>query len=219
MKSGDPVRIRFVNYPLKDLIRDAYSMRDYQVRAPSWMTRDRFDLVATKPAGTSAARERSMLQSLLAERFHLTVHTATQEMPAYVLLLGKAQSKLRLAINPPDVPGCHSFGTLSEYADVLSRLLDRPVIDRTGISGSFYFILHVENPMQQSVASPGLAPPPLPPAAPPPCPGWSPETMPPPAYSIPEAVREQMGLRLQRHGTAQVDVLIVDHADRMPEPN
>jgi hypothetical protein len=168
-KTSNPSRTTWRNFSLKFLIMDASGLADYQVRGPSWLPSERYDIVAVKPPGTKADQARLMMQSLL-----------------------------------PAIPGCKSFGTLAEFAHILSGSLDAPVVDRTRISGSFYFILAYSNNLDTASYEAAGSPPP-PPPAPPPCPGWEAATMPPLASNIFDAVREQMGLRLERRGNGPVN--------------
>jgi uncharacterized protein (TIGR03435 family) len=219
-KKDSPGRIAYENFFLKDLVQEAYGLKDYQVKGPSWLKSERYDIIATKPRGATADQTRLMMQSLLADRFHLATHTEMREMKAYALLPGKNTAKLRPTKDVAETPGCLSFGTLSVFADILARQLDLPVVDQTGIPGTFYFIL-VWSPTlaAQTQNGPGVPPPPAPPAPPPPCPGWSAATMPPVAPTIFDAVKDQMGLKLELRGSTQVSVLVVDHAEKLPEPN
>jgi len=223
IKSGNPVRITYRNYSLKRLIDEAYEVSRYQVEGPPWIERDRYDIVANTPRGATANQTRLMLQSLLAERFHLALHAENRDMPAYVLLPGEDTSKLRPEKDEPETPGCESFGTMSQYADMVSTVLNKPVVNQTGLSGSYYFFLVVNpelRPSAPSDQSPGGAPPPPPPAPPPP-PCFSPKAgkMPAPDPTVFDAVKEQMGLKLERRGNVQVNVLVVNHADRTPGTN
>ena len=74
-----------------DLIRTAYSADsdDKVTGGPAWLEKDRFDVIAKAPADSSAERLKTMLQSLLAERFSLAVHNDTKPIPAYALRVGK----------------------------------------------------------------------------------------------------------------------------------
>ncbi len=161
IKTSNPVRVTYRNYALKKAIMEAYDMARYQVEGPTWIARDRYDIVANRPRGTTEDQTRLMLQSLLAERFHLVLHAEKREIQAYALLPGRDTSKLRPEKNAPDVPGCKSFGTMPEYADMLSLVLDKPVVHQTGLSGAYYFFLVVapDNPRPVlSDQSPGGAP-------------------------------------------------------------
>jgi uncharacterized protein (TIGR03435 family) len=85
------------------LIRNAYNVQEFQViGSPSWAESDRFDIVATMPAGFDPGPPRPgkpsnqslMIQTLLEERFRLAVHTETRDMPVYALVLANADRKL-----------------------------------------------------------------------------------------------------------------------------
>jgi hypothetical protein len=153
----NPIRVTYRNYSLKRLLGQAYGLADYQVQGPAWLAREPYDVTATRPRRTTPEQTRLMMQSLLTERFHLA--------------LQKNTSKLGPAKDATQVPGCHSFGTITEFAELLSHLLDKPVADQTAIAGTYYFILYIV-PTLNRLAQPGqAAPPPPPPAAPTPCPG------------------------------------------------
>jgi uncharacterized protein (TIGR03435 family) len=79
-------------------------------------------------------------------------------------------------------------------ADYLSRKVDRPVVDQTELKGSYDFTLDWarEEAKTSSTDDPGP--------------------------SIFTALQEQLGLRLQPHKLA-VDILVVDHAERVPTEN
>jgi uncharacterized protein (TIGR03435 family) len=94
---GRPGRFRASQATLQELINTAYQLFDYEiVGAPSWATRDRFDIVATMSAGEpfDAARVRRMLRALLAERFKLVAREERREMPVYSLVLARPDRTL-----------------------------------------------------------------------------------------------------------------------------
>jgi uncharacterized protein (TIGR03435 family) len=73
-----------------DLVRFAYGFdADKILGGPSWLEMDRFDVTAKVPTESSPDDQKLMLQSLLAERFHLVVHKDTRPLPAYALIVGK----------------------------------------------------------------------------------------------------------------------------------
>ena len=58
-----------------DLISSAYGVDpDKVLSGPNWLELDRFDILATAPAGASPEALKTMLQALLADRFQLKVH-------------------------------------------------------------------------------------------------------------------------------------------------
>jgi uncharacterized protein (TIGR03435 family) len=94
---GDPGRIDYVNVSLRDLIRQAYDVKDYQVVGPDWLNSARFDVQAKLPPDTPREVRNVMMQNLLAERFGLKVHKDSKEAPIYYLVVGKNGPKLKPA--------------------------------------------------------------------------------------------------------------------------
>jgi len=101
---GDPGRLDYNNVSIKDLMRQAYGVKDYQISGPDWMASTRFDVLAKLPAGTPRSKVPEMLQSMLAERFKLTIHRETKELPMYALVVGKNGSKMKESEIDPDAP-------------------------------------------------------------------------------------------------------------------
>jgi uncharacterized protein (TIGR03435 family) len=95
--SVDAARVDIGSMSLADLIRVAYRMKPYQVLGPDWMGAQRFDISAKMPEGASKDKVPEMLQALLADRFKMTVHHETKELPAYALIVGKGGPKLKEA--------------------------------------------------------------------------------------------------------------------------
>jgi uncharacterized protein (TIGR03435 family) len=96
---------RFVatNVTLKQLIRNAYDVQEFQIAGgPPWMAGDRFDVVAkSESAGRDdpfqlekGGRWQAMLRALLVERFKLEVHTEAKELPIYALVLAHSDGTL-----------------------------------------------------------------------------------------------------------------------------
>ena len=203
--------MKVTNGTLKGLIESAYNVRDFQIAVgPGWLDSDRYDLVAeTAPSDRIASDisdTRRRLQSLLAERFQLIVRRETKELPVYMLAAGKNGSRLmesRASNGPSSSPSgiqreCGRMtGTNASVADLivmLSRQLDRPVIDRTGLSGKYDFQFE-----------------------------WVPDTGPCAATadggsgpSIFTALQERLGLKLDST-KGPVDVILVDRAEKVSE--
>jgi uncharacterized protein (TIGR03435 family) len=80
------------------LIQQAYGIKDFQITGgPSWMGTERYD-VSAKPEGdanVTGEQLRPMIQALLADRFKLTLHKETKEMPIYALVVGKNGPKMQ----------------------------------------------------------------------------------------------------------------------------
>ncbi len=90
---GARVDIGFMS--LSELIAVAYRVKAYQISGPDWMSAERFDIMATLPAGASQDQVPEMLQALLAQRFKLTIHRAARENQVYALVAGKNGPKLK----------------------------------------------------------------------------------------------------------------------------
>jgi uncharacterized protein (TIGR03435 family) len=141
------------NASLSSCIKWAYLVRDYRISGPAWLNEERYDVTATatgitaKAAGPARLNElRRMLRTLLAERFGLQLHREAKELPVYRLVTAKSGPKLHKAepggnTSMQGENGSFVFrGTsMEQLAEDLSGLtqVDRPVLDRTGVSGVF----------------------------------------------------------------------------------
>jgi uncharacterized protein (TIGR03435 family) len=158
---------------LRDYIRIAYRVKEYQVVGPDWLTGTRFEIDAKLPEGSTRDQVPDMLQSLLVDRFGLKFHRGSKEFPVYALVVANGGLKMKeLPTDPEDNnaapvdvavsggPGGVSmnFGRGSSLnfgnnkfegrkmpmfglADSLSRYMDRPVVDMTGLTGRYDFTL------------------------------------------------------------------------------
>ena len=232
------------NISLLDYIRFAYKLTDGQAQilqegGPSWVATKRFDIDA-KAENPEATKDqlRLMIQTLLAERFELVVHTETRQLPVLALVLAKSR-KLgpQLLHHPADDDACSSVVEKSEVGSsgaipavcgglvsvgvpsapshvriggrkvpialIAAHLgemarLARPVVDETGLKGTFDFVLE-----------------------------WGPDALTDstvPAerddlqINVQEALQDQLGLRLER-AKAAVEVVLIDHVDQRPTEN
>jgi len=162
-----------------------------------------------------------MLQSLLADRFNLKVHKETKQLPVYALTVGKNGPKLKpgagemiqrkdgsvvknrtLGITFAREPnGDYSQSrmqmivrnrTVQELVNTLSNLLDRPLLNRTGLEGEFDFTIEYE----RDPDVPGLF-----------------GSVGPAMFT---AFQEQLGLKVEST-KAPVDVLVIDHVEKPSE--
>jgi uncharacterized protein (TIGR03435 family) len=97
----DAARLDLPFISLSDLLPFAFRVKDYQVIAPSWTRESRWTISAKLPDGASVDQAPAMVQSLLAERFKMTVHREKREQPVYELTAGNGESKLKTA-SPDD---------------------------------------------------------------------------------------------------------------------
>lgn len=156
--NAESSRIHYVNVSLRDMIRVAYSVKEFQVTGPDWI-RDRFNIEAKYPAGATEDQVPEMLRSLLRDRFKLQLHSESKEHAVFALVVGKNGPRLKpsevKATEYPDSPnrkpgtpvrgdlqimgsptGMHLRGpaiTLSRLCETLSMFVDQPVVDQTGL--------------------------------------------------------------------------------------
>jgi uncharacterized protein (TIGR03435 family) len=107
IRVGMPGNGRFSinNMPLAELIRFAYELQPFQLTGgPDWINSQRFDVTATTGGQSGAPLVRLMLQSLLAERFNLAVHTETRDMAIYEMIVARGDRRLgeKLRASGPD---------------------------------------------------------------------------------------------------------------------
>jgi uncharacterized protein (TIGR03435 family) len=204
------------NTTLHDLIVFAYGVHARQVTGgPGWLENDRYDLMGKPdvPGSPSVTQLTTMVQKLLEERFQLTFHREKKELSAYAISLAKNGPTLgKSESNGGILPGFSGRGpgsiavrnsTMSEFANFLqSRIVDRPVVDRTGLTDRFDFTLRWTPDQAPGAAGPN-APPPPPDNA----------DAPPDMFT---AFQQQLGLKLEST-KVPVDVMVIDKASKPSE--
>ena len=255
---GDPGRVNYSNVSIKDVIRQAYQVKDYQISGPDWLESQRFDINAKVPDGAPKEQIPQMLQNMLAERFKLSLHREKKELPAYAMVVAKGGPKLKESDPaaqpnfgpdgpPPPPPAAGRGGApqfppgargmlmmrgpghlagkglkMGAFSDMLSRFVDRPIVDETGLAGEYDFQLDWtpepgeggafrfgppggDGPQQHAAgegAPPAGAAPPELAAAPP----------------LQVAIQQQMGLKLDAK-KLPIEILVIDHAEKAPTEN
>jgi uncharacterized protein (TIGR03435 family) len=205
-----------INVDLKSIIQWAYDLPESRiVGGPAWLGSARWDIEAKagdaldvrKNYDPAAAREqkRKMVQSLLAERFGLTVHRETRTLPLYNLVLAKGGAKFldakadgakydrsngRLELRGGD-------NTVAVLAEELAEVLGRVVVDKTGIQGGYKIDL-TWTPDDRAPSAPGAS-------------------VADSGPSIFTALQEQLGLKL-KSTKGPAEVLVIDDA-KLPSAN
>lgn len=203
-------RVYFPATTVCSLVRMAYDVKDYQVVSmPPRMTGTEqsswYEVEARAAAGTmlTVDQARLMLQTMLADRFKLKFHREPRQAPVYALVVAKeghklgipdkacAETRMTFTAGPGTLRSCMPGMAMSRLAFALSRELDRPVVDRTGLTGTYAFSLAwaAREPLTGDDDRPSLF----------------------------TAVQEQLGLRLEP-STDAVDALIIDYVEP-PSPN
>jgi uncharacterized protein (TIGR03435 family) len=205
-----------INTSVSDLIGFAYGLHARQITGgPAWIEAEKYDLNG-KPDGEGQPNDKQwkgMVQKLLADRFKLAFHRDKKELSVFAIVVAKNGPKLtKSAGDPNGLPGLFFRGlgdlparnaTMADFAGVMQRaVLDRPVVDQTGLSGRFDFELKW-TPDETQFAGLGVRVP---------APTEDPAA-PPDLFS---AIQEQLGLKLQST-KAPVEVLVIDHVEKPSE--
>jgi len=96
----DAARAEYWYMSLRDLMALAYQVQANQISGPDWIATQRFDIAAKLPAGATKDQTNQMLQSLLEERFKMTLHRETKDHPVFALVVAKDGPILQES--PPD---------------------------------------------------------------------------------------------------------------------
>jgi len=232
-----PYGLSATNVTLQTLIRDVYRVQASQiVGPPDLLNSDKYDIEARMeksvadelrkldPMQSLPERER-MLQALLADRFKLTVHHETKELPVYALAIAENGPKLQEA-KPGDAnangikgPNGHPGGpgnirmgrgmltgqalSMADFVRALSDQLGRPVLDKTGLTGKYDVTLQwtpddSQLPMFKQTGTPSAPPPAL------------------SGSSFFTVIQEQLGLELESQDSP-VETLVIDHVEKPSE--
>jgi uncharacterized protein (TIGR03435 family) len=211
-----PGHFSTINTTLSDLIGFCYGLQPKQVvGAPAWLETQKFDLDG-KPDGTgqpSVDQWKKMLEKLLADRFQLKFHHEKKELSVYALVVAKNGPKLTKSEAEANATPSLLFrglgtlpvrnATMADFAGVMqSAVLDRPVVDQTGLSGRFDFVL-TWTPDETQFAGLGVRVPPPSDKA----------DAPPDLFT---AIQQQAGLKFEPT-KAPVDVMVIDRVEKPSE--
>ena len=200
-----PGRRRFIaiNETLEEIVMVAYRIRqDHFPGEPGWMAADRWDINAEAERPTSAAERHIMFLNLLKERFKLRTHFETKERPVYVMSVDKTGVKMTPHENGSagdlsiDETGHRKWTAKFVPMDYLTWLLsvhlDRPVIDRTGLKGTYDFTLSFTPELSAGLPDPAA------------------DSSDPGLF---EALQKQLGLKLEAQ-RGLVPILVIDHVEK-----
>jgi uncharacterized protein (TIGR03435 family) len=195
------LRATITDNTLKDLIRIAYQVKDYQISGPPWITVEKYEISAVMPAGSDRSQAPEMLRTLLDQRFHLQLRRETRKVAAYALVVAKGGPKLTAVAGPEGRNIAAGFpngrvraksATIATFADMLSKALDRPIVNETGLTGLYDFDLTYSPELSATTAESGP--------------------------TLMDALQSQLGFKLEKR-EAQVEVLIVERAEKTPTQN
>jgi uncharacterized protein (TIGR03435 family) len=196
---------------VKELIAGAYRVELREITGgPAWVDSERYDIEARASDTASDPQLRLMLQTLLMERFRVRLHRETREGPVYALVVAPGGPKMKpFSGECVEEPGLITLygrligkcGSADKIAASLSRVvMDRPVVDRTALTGSFGDIRLDWVPDDTQF------------------PGWGRGLKPvsdPAGASLFTSIQEQLGLRLEP-ARGPVAIIVIDAAERPP---
>jgi uncharacterized protein (TIGR03435 family) len=199
-----PNTLTMLNVGLSDCVQWAYGVAFFQVSAAHLST-DSYDILAKAGVSVPVSQLRMMLQDLLAKRFKLALHRETRIFPVYELVVAKGGPHLHAANAGASRPLVHAAESLpriqndsflfadasmAEFAQMLTQLrgIDLPVVDRTGIAGTFDIVLKSAPSATRDADSAAL-------------------------FAI---IQEQLGLKLAP-SKAPIEVVVIDHAEKPSE--
>ncbi len=204
------------NHSLKTLVAAAWNLNPKEISGgPGWVDAEHFDILARTPGDVrpNLEEQMTMLRALVTERFSLSFHRAPKEMPVYELTVAKGGAKLKPSTESPDAhpegppplvfvvyPGLVRLparnASIRELTWVMQRaVLDRPVLDHTGLSGRYDFDLEFAPDESQFNGE---------------LPRTADDANKPGLFT---AMEEQLGLKLQP-ARGEVEAMVIDRAER-----
>jgi uncharacterized protein (TIGR03435 family) len=202
---SSPGHFAMRNVPLRYCLEWAWDLKDYEIAGPDWIqSENRYDIVATAPGLPTEDQMRLMLRNLLIERFQMKIHRETRNLDVYVLLPGKGELKVKEAaadeqtsLAAAEPRGSVKFikQPISRFTFLLTRRLDKPTLDETGLKGMYDFTIDLSglgyngNPPQDTSAP-----------------------------SVFTTVQQNLGLRLEA-AKRPIEILVVDRAGKVPTAN
>lgn len=194
------------NVSLLMLLQAAYDLSALRIVGPNWLDSDRYDVTGKSPQGVSDGELMPMLQALLKDRFRISGHREMKEMTVYEMIVGKDGLKMSVfdpthpLVSPPNRNRGGAMivgsGTMPQLAKMMSGPAGRPVLDKTGLSGRYNYILSFTPLSAQAAESAS-------------------DSAPPDLFT---AVQQQLGLKLESKKDP-IEILVIDHAERVPAEN
>lgn len=206
-----PGSLSMRNVRLRACIKWAYDVKDYQITGPEWLGApgwmgagvDRYNVLGKARDQAPISELRLMLRSLLADRLQLKLHQESRTMRVLALELAKGPHRLhatddQTAAEAQMYQNSRGLGwrhaSVQEFADFISGPLRTPVLDHTGLKGRFDFQLSDGTQSKQSVNPADRE-----------------------ALVI-DQIRDELGLKMQAQ-KAPIDVLVIDHIEKLPAEN
>ncbi len=200
------------NTNLNFLLAIAYGVHRKQiVNAPDWANSVLYDItgIPDAPGAPSQKQVGILIKKLLVDRFRLKTHLETRVLSVYAITVAKDGPKMTKSTGPATAPqafGLGGFGnltvrnqTMNDFAKGMQRsVMDRPVVDQTGLTGRYDFQLKWTPDDSQFTQFPTVPPTSDNPNAPP---------------NLYTAIQQQLGLKIEPAKAPDV-VLVIDHIEK-----
>ena len=203
-----PASVTMRNVTLRNAIRWAHNVTEYQVSGPEWLDSARFNINAKSAGPASEDELRVMMQTLLADRFKLAVHHQTKEFNVFVLAPGKNGTKLQESKTEGESSIQPQLNTMtvtvqrtavSQMIEMMTPILGAPVIDETGLKGRYDLTVNLAKYASEMQPGAGAVPP-------------------DPLSLITAALEGELGLKLESR-KMPLDQIVVDHIEKTPTEN
>jgi uncharacterized protein (TIGR03435 family) len=203
------LRLRSIN--LKQCIMAAYQVQDFQVTGtPTWAESDRYDIDGNADGPAERDQLLLMLQTLLADRFHLTLRSKTRSADGYAMVVAKGGLKIQpdTSEGSPTIRVTQDSVIVARFpmeglAGAVSNILGIPVSDATELPGAFAFQVKWARQENRMMATGPEGPLAAPPAV-----GT--------ALTLGDALEQVVGLRLERRKVS-IQVLAIERAEKPSE--
>lgn len=205
---------RGVNMPLMNYLNVAFQVRPDQISGPEWLVTENFDMEGKADRTCTADELHLMLQNLLLDRFHIELHRETKQLAGFTLLVDAGGPKLadhdpedHLMLPIQFGPGGERQGknaSMQYFAFYLSQQFGQTVVDQTGLKGQYDFTVKwgSDGPMMMPPPPPGSTG------------GAELMASAPSGLTVFEALRKQLGLRLDK-GKVPTTQIVIDHIEKL----
>jgi uncharacterized protein (TIGR03435 family) len=188
---------------MRAAIHWAFDVPEFQISGPAWLTSERYTITAKAPSTAAEDQLRLMLRSLLADRFKLVIHAEQKTLPYYVLTVAKGGPKFKestdtgepiLTAGPNSATAVIRRVPMSQLIDMLQPILQSPIVDQTGLKGRYDATLNIGALISTPIQNDDLN------------------------GTVITALQDLLGLRLEPK-KGPLDMLVVDHAEKVPTEN
>jgi uncharacterized protein (TIGR03435 family) len=199
----EPGALTMRNVPLTAAIAWAYGVEPVQISGPNWLPMERFNIVAKAANAAPEDQLRLMLRTLLADRLKVAAHTEQKVMSYFVLTVAKGGPKFKestdegdpvLSAGPNNSTAIIRRVPVSQFVTMLQGILREPIVDQTGLKGRYDATLNVGALISTPIQNDDMT------------------------GTIANALQDLLGLKLEPK-KGPIDMLVVDHAEKVPTEN